>query len=305
MEETTRPIDVKSCLDCGTPVDRRFCPQCGLKAGPRQRPFWSMLIEFLAESFALDGRFWRSLLPLLFKPGTLTREYNAGRRARYVSPFKLYLMSAFVLFFSFTVKGWIEACAIVPEPTSIATSTEARSPSTADADRIEPDAALAQSDAPKTRISGIEELPRNRPIFRRLHDRLDAANRDRAEWKGILADWIGTVPTTLFVLLPIFGFLAWIALVGTKTYFAEAFVFLLHVYSFTYLFLLVHGVTPEFPGKFLTFLILPAYFIVALARGFGLTWYSAVLRSTALAIVFAPILLAAGFLALAYAAGMA
>ena len=303
MEEATRTVVVKDCLDCGTPVDRRFCPQCGLKVGPRQRPFWSMLIEFLAESFALDGRFWRSLLPLVFKPGTLTREYNAGRRARYVSPFKLYLMSAFVLFFSFTAKGWIEACSIVPEPTTSSAETGTRS-TNAVADRSERDTASKPTEPSKARVSGLGDLPRDRPIFRRLHDRLDAANHDRNEWKGILADWIGTVPTTLFVLLPIFGFLAWIALAGTKTYFAEAFVFLLHVYSFTYLFLLVHGVTPEFRGKFLTFLILPAYFIVALARGFGLTWYSAVLRSTALAVVFAPILLAAGFLALAYAAGM-
>jgi hypothetical protein len=301
MEETSRLDAVKSCLDCGTVVDRRFCPQCGLKVGPRQRPFWSMLAEFFAESFALDGRFFRSLAPLLFKPGTLSREYNAGRRARYVSPFRLYLLSAFLLFFSFTVEAWIAGVSV---ESGAATDSRGETNSVAPDVRPAPSVPAPRIEPipPKVQLRGIEDLPMDRPIFRRLRERLEAANRDREEWKDIFAAWLGTLPTTLFFLLPIFAFLTWIALFRTPTYFAEAFVFSLHSYSFTYLFLLVEGVTPDFPGKILCYLVLPLYFIVALARAFEIKWYSAVLRSLALGVIFAPILLLAGFLALAYAA---
>jgi Protein of unknown function (DUF3667) len=33
---------------------------------------------------AFDGRLWRTLFALVFKPGFLTREYFDGRRRRYV-----------------------------------------------------------------------------------------------------------------------------------------------------------------------------------------------------------------------------
>ena len=45
-----------------------------------------------------DSRLWRTLTALLFKPGRLTREFLAGRRARYLPPVRLYLVLS-VLFF--------------------------------------------------------------------------------------------------------------------------------------------------------------------------------------------------------------
>src|SRR5690606_20936583 len=41
----------------------------------------------------------RTLWPLLAKPGYLTLEYLAGRRVRYVSPFRLFFFIAIVTFF--------------------------------------------------------------------------------------------------------------------------------------------------------------------------------------------------------------
>jgi len=45
-----------------------------------------------------DSRLWRTVWPLLARPGFLTREYFAGHRARYLQPFRLYLIMS-VLFF--------------------------------------------------------------------------------------------------------------------------------------------------------------------------------------------------------------
>lgn len=41
---------------------------------------------------------WRTLIPLFFQPGVLTRDYFAGRRGRYLPPFRTYLVLS-VLFF--------------------------------------------------------------------------------------------------------------------------------------------------------------------------------------------------------------
>ena len=47
---------------------------------------------------AFDGRMWRTLVPLLCRPGFLTREYLAGRRRRYIRPARLVLVLAIVMF---------------------------------------------------------------------------------------------------------------------------------------------------------------------------------------------------------------
>jgi hypothetical protein len=57
-----------------------------------------MLREAAGRYVALDGRMWRTLLPLLFRPGFLTREYLAGRRRRYIRPARLFLVLSIALF---------------------------------------------------------------------------------------------------------------------------------------------------------------------------------------------------------------
>ena len=47
---------------------------------------------------ALDGRLWKTLGALLFRPGLLTREYFAGRRRRYIRPARLFLVASLLLF---------------------------------------------------------------------------------------------------------------------------------------------------------------------------------------------------------------
>ena len=47
---------------------------------------------------ALDGRLWKTLGALLFRPGFLTREYFAGRRKRYIRPARLFLVASLLLF---------------------------------------------------------------------------------------------------------------------------------------------------------------------------------------------------------------
>jgi len=46
----------------------------------------------------IDSRIFRTLWPLLMKPAFLTNEYLAGRRVRYVTPFRLYFFLSVVAF---------------------------------------------------------------------------------------------------------------------------------------------------------------------------------------------------------------
>jgi hypothetical protein len=95
---TTRSRKGEPCRNCGAPVAERYCSRCGQLASNFHRPFFSLVASSLADTFALDSRLWRSVPMLLFRPGRMTRNYLDGQRARYVPPFRLFLLAS-VLFF--------------------------------------------------------------------------------------------------------------------------------------------------------------------------------------------------------------
>jgi len=65
---------------------------------------WHLIKEAAEDISHLDSRLWRTMQPLLFKPGFLTNEYLAGRRARFIPPFRLYLALS-IIFFLVTLSG--------------------------------------------------------------------------------------------------------------------------------------------------------------------------------------------------------
>lgn len=86
------------CLNCGTDLKGPFCYFCGQPDRNFMRFFPALLRDLMEDILDLDSRFMRTLKPLLFKPGRLTRDYMEGRRFRYAPPMRLYIFSSIVLF---------------------------------------------------------------------------------------------------------------------------------------------------------------------------------------------------------------
>jgi hypothetical protein len=92
------------CLNCETPLTGDFCHNCGQTAHIH-RSMGHVLEEVVHGITHLDSRTWRSLPMLLWRPGTLTRNYVMGKRARYVPPFGMFLASVFAMFLAFAFSG--------------------------------------------------------------------------------------------------------------------------------------------------------------------------------------------------------
>ena len=109
------------CANCGEVVPDRFCSTCGQLASDFHRPFWELIAGSLGDMFALDGRLFRSLPMLMFRPGRITRSYLDGERARYVPPFRMFLLASVVFFLTvFTLGdefGWFDGWRFDPKPT--------------------------------------------------------------------------------------------------------------------------------------------------------------------------------------------
>ena len=93
-----------TCLNCGSVLPGEFCPDCGQRDQPIRQPAHVFIAESVSEYFGLDGRLWRSLGALLFKPGALTEAYLDGRRTRYLRPLRLYLSATVLFFFLLSLK---------------------------------------------------------------------------------------------------------------------------------------------------------------------------------------------------------
>ncbi len=90
-----------TCLNCGSTVTGAFCAACGQKLHIHRTlgEFWHDLAHSV---FHFDGKIWRTLPLLAWNPGHLTRRYVHGERAKFVSPFALFLFSVFLMFAIFT-----------------------------------------------------------------------------------------------------------------------------------------------------------------------------------------------------------
>jgi hypothetical protein len=91
------PVD-GSCPNCGMQSAGRYCPNCGQRAVDLRPTLRELLHEALHEFSHIDGKIVRTISLLLFRPGQLTREFFEGKRARSVTPLRLYLLTS-VLFF--------------------------------------------------------------------------------------------------------------------------------------------------------------------------------------------------------------
>lgn len=90
---------MESCVNCGAPLTGAYCADCGQKRFVESdRRLSHLLGEIVAGATELDGRIWRSIRALLFRPGLLSREYFEGRRARWISPISLFFAASVVYF---------------------------------------------------------------------------------------------------------------------------------------------------------------------------------------------------------------
>ncbi len=92
------PPALVRCDNCGSPVPGRYCGNCGQRLEPPMHSLWHFTKVAAEDLTHADSRVWRTFAALLFKPGRLTAEFLAGRRARYLPPVRLYLVLSVAFF---------------------------------------------------------------------------------------------------------------------------------------------------------------------------------------------------------------
>jgi hypothetical protein len=244
-----------ACLNCGEKLLGDFCWRCGQEATDLHRPLRQLAADFLDGVLNLDSKLLRTVGPLLFRPGRLTREYVAGRRAPYVRPLRLYLLAALLSFGVLAI--WPQRIVRVvlepPEP-------ERGSPTSI-------------QNAPPQISRGLERALADQKRF----GEAIAANLQRA----------------FFLLLPVFALLLKLVYLRRGILYLDHLVFALHYHAFTFVILTVMilagaQLPPPVAGALgvglwtWTFV----YLLLALRTAYGGSWLAAGLRFGALMISY-------------------
>jgi hypothetical protein len=85
------------CLNCGAALTGPYCHECGQHAHVH-RTLGAFFHDFAHGVLHFEGKIWRTIPMLAWRPGELTRRYIDGQRARFVSPIALFLFSVFLMF---------------------------------------------------------------------------------------------------------------------------------------------------------------------------------------------------------------
>jgi len=254
----------RSCLNCGEVLVGPFCCRCGQEDVALHPSVRQLVSELLGEIFSFDTRLLRTLRPLLMRPGALTRDYLAGRRVRFVSPLKIYLIAALIFF------GLL---ALLPKTNVIVRgSSQAAAP-------------------PRGGTHVIFTLPERYPFFDR---QLQAASaRAKANPQAFTDAVITNTPRVFFLFLPAFSLLLYL-FYRRDWHYLDHLVFALHYHAFVFLdltALIVLG-RPWVPSAVARALILLLwiglfiYLPIALRRVYGGSWARTLLKLLGLGILY-------------------
>jgi hypothetical protein len=204
----TAAAEVRVCLDCGSVLAGRYCSVCGQRDEPLRRGLKDLALEFVQHPL-IDTKLWRSLVPLLLRPGALTVEYLAGRRTRYVRPLKLYLTIS-VSFFALqaVVAPRAEYVHFDNTPTPGASKVEQKS-----------------KDRFHLPIAWLDER------FQRNLTTLESPEAPTLE-QSINQKFSSMLPKMVFVLLPFSAVL--FKLFWWRRYYVEHLVFTLHLHAYAF-----------------------------------------------------------------------
>ena len=84
-------------VNCGESGGGDYCHGCGA-AAQVHRTAGALFHDISHSVFHFEGKIWRTLPMLCWRPGDLTRRYIAGERARFLSPVAAFLFSVFLMF---------------------------------------------------------------------------------------------------------------------------------------------------------------------------------------------------------------
>lgn len=316
------PDGARTCPNCGRDRPESFCAHCGQSDRDYARALRSVAGEFVRETFEVDSRLFRTLALLMFRPGSLTREFSRNRRAGFVSPVRLYIFASFLFFLLLSLMGNLGdelQLSMGDEDVDMSLTEEDQADAGAQLPTEDDLAAFRAALPPEQRRKADDILARPEGNSRQaLLALARAGNLEERHWTlrffvlaliDIVHDpsimprrFLANMPIAMFCLLPFLGLILAVFHFRKKRFYVEHLVFAIHVQTFTFLIYAVALLLPESgPGWWIRvscLLVSYPYFVVALRRYYENGWVLSVVKSVGVYVLYSMALIPASILSI-------
>ncbi len=309
------------CLNCGqslNPEHDNFCSHCGQVNNVKKETAPGLVKELVEEFLHLDSKVMASLVPLLFKPGFLTKDYNTGRRARYFHPVRMFLTLTVIMFI---VTGMVSHKVVKEENAGAETAhadslsdIEPANDSTLILDTEEgfkyearengPDRvgfkwSFGEVDVDQDTLAaylergvtneealmdtfGIEKTWLNTFMFSQI------VQKQKMGYKDLASYYKSKLPWLLFSLMPVFAFVLYLLYIRRKIFFVDHLIFAFHLHSAMFLIISLTGVLALITGFDTDWLLLyiPVYYYISLRTVYGQAWLKTILKGSVAGVLY-------------------
>ena len=263
------------CANCHAALDGEYCASCGQRHEPHVHTVVHFASEALESVSHAESRLWRTLWYLLARPGFLTREFFAGRRVRYLPPFRLYLVISVVFFLLVSLP---DGTAIVIDDTPAAERVENMNSAAAALEketgpgsealkiaaarirqRAEKEKAALDSGEPEVAPDGLSSQNAMTEFCDEFKNPDKSANENYAKLHSACAKIsedggrelaktvVHNIPRAMFVFLPLLALAMKPLYWRPKRYYVEHLLFLVHNHAFVFLVLALMAVLELIP----------------------------------------------------------
>jgi hypothetical protein len=309
----------RTCLNCGTEVTDRFCSHCGQENKDPQENIGQLINHFFADITHYDSKFFKTIKDLLLRPGFLTKEYLAGRRASYLNPVRMYVFISFLFFLIYFTISTSGVKIGPPEQKPAMTAIQMRlyrdSIINAGVGEISDTATrsmvlrasrkqdwdlsklnfenfktVAQFDSAQRAKPDSERISKLPAYFIRKQIRMHQLYG--SQWKEMLfEDFKHNLPKLMFILLPLFALLLKIFYSWKKYYYVDHAIFSIHIHSFIFLLFLIDLLLDtlmhtSFFGL-ISILVIFVYFVLALKNTYHQSVFLSIVKASVISFLYA------------------
>ncbi|MDP3452197.1 MAG: DUF3667 domain-containing protein [Bacteroidales bacterium] len=278
VDDSTSVIVV--CKNCETQFEGNYCPNCGQSVKDLDIPFKILIFDIMANMWAFDTRVLKTLKSVLFKPGEMALDYVAGKRARYMPPFRFYVFISFIFFLLLNLTTTRQ----FNEKWSFQTGSDTVTISKGDSDN---------------NLISITDSNSNNSTFKGFTKDI---NQNKEYY---ISRFFSILSWSLFILMPLYAALFWVLFKKSQKHFLGHFIFAINQHAFLFtifiLLLIINSIFPEKSTNYESWLLLlfPIYIVVGSRKLYRREWLSIIMRITAAQFIYM-FILGVAIIAVAY-----
>lgn len=222
-----------TCANCGNELSGRFCQVCGQREEPRVPTLLSIASEATNAFLGLESKLWRTIALLLFRPGQLTVAYLSGKRQKYTSPLRLYLLFSIAAFAYFSFFGNLEMFNENITSSQFA-NQDASNQNTNTQDNLE-DLLSDKENSLKVALpflsseANLNIEQKIKSVGTKIKKDLEEGNAEK-----VINHFINLLPKALLLFLPFIALAFKILYIGSGKYYIEHLIYLLHNHAFLF-----------------------------------------------------------------------